>query len=102
MIVWSSSALAPAFLAARRLYRASRRIGARCGMRVLKEEAEHLPRSVRPSRIGEGPGGAAARPCMAGSMDNPLLEDRLSACIGVEGAAVSMPPGRPAVLHSCV
>ncbi len=33
-------------------------------------------------------------------MDNPLLKDRLAARIGVEGAAVSIPPGRPAVLHS--
>lgn len=70
-------------------------------MRVLEKEAEHLPRGVGPSRIGEGPGGAATRPRMAGPVDDPLLKDHLPAQIGVEGAAVGVPAGHLAVLHPC-
>ena len=52
-------------------------------MRLLEEEAEHLPRGVGPSRIGVGSGGAAARPGMAGAMDHPLLKHRLPIRVGV-------------------
>ena len=39
---------------------------------------------------------------MTGSVDDPLLEDRLPACVGVKGAAVGMPAEHPAVLHPCL
>ena len=41
---------------------------------MIEKEAEHLTRGVGPSRIRVGPGGAATRPGMAGSVDVPLLE----------------------------
>ncbi len=68
-------------------------------MGVLEEEPEHLPRGIGPLRIGVGPGGAAARPGMSGPVDDPVLEDRLSARVGVEPAAISMPTGYPTLLH---
>jgi hypothetical protein len=40
---------------------------------VFAKETEHLPSSVRPSRIGIGSGGTATRPRVASSMDAPLL-----------------------------
>src|ERR1700736_7037308 len=82
-----------------RVFGQSRR-AVRPGMRVLEEEAEHLPRGFGPSRIGVGAGGAAARPTMARSVNDPLLEDRPPACVSVEGAAVGMPTGHPTVLHA--
>ncbi len=72
---------------------------ARPGMRMLEEEAEHLPRSIGPSRIGEGASGAAARPTMASSVNDPLLEDRPPGCASVDGTAVGMPAGYSSVLH---
>ena len=69
---------------------------------MIEEEAEHLLRGVGPSRIGVGAGGAAARPTMASSVNDPLLEDRPPACVSVKGAAVGMPAGYPAVLHRCL
>src|SRR6266403_2178328 len=56
---------------------------ARPRMRVLEEEAEHLLRSIGPSRIGVGPSEAAARPTMASSVNDPLFEDRSPACVSV-------------------
>ncbi len=68
------------------------------GMRVLEEEAEHLPRGVGSSRIGVGAGGAAARPGMTSSVDDPLLEDRFPARGGKGGAAVGMAAGYSTLL----
>src|SRR5258707_9385353 len=70
--------------------------------RVLDEESEHLPRGVGPPRIGVGAGGTAARPGMAGSVDDPLLEDRPPARIDMDRAAVGVPAGHPTVLHCCL
>src|SRR5690606_29046825 len=53
------------------------------GMRMFEEEAEHLARGVGPPWIGVGAGGAAARPGMARSVDDPPLENRHPACVGV-------------------
>ena len=69
-------------------------------MGVIEEETEHLLRGVGPSRIGVRAGGAAARPSVTGSVDDPLLEDRLPARVSVEGPAIGMPAGYPPVLHS--
>jgi hypothetical protein len=51
------------------------------------------PLSIGASRIGVGAGGAAARPSVTGSVDDPLLEDRLPAQVSVEGPDVGMPAG---------
>jgi hypothetical protein len=67
-------------------------------MAVLKEEAEHLPRCVRSSRIGVGAGRTTARPGMAGAVDDPLLENYLPARVGVKCASVGMPARHPTVL----
>src|ERR671918_2077286 len=67
------------------------------GRSVLEEEPEHLPRGIGPLRIGVGPGGAAARPGVAGAVDDPLLEDHLPARVSVKRAAVGMPAGYPTV-----
>ena len=40
---------------------------------VIAKEAEHFPSCVRPSRIGIGSRGTAARPSVASSMDAPLF-----------------------------
>src|SRR5579871_970083 len=37
--------------------------------RMLEEEAQHLPRRVRPARIGVGAGWAASRPGVAGTVN---------------------------------
>src|SRR6185437_374511 len=68
--------------------------------RLLEEEAQHLPGGVGPPRIGVGPRRTAARPGMAGGMDDPLLQDRPPALIVLHGAAVGMPPGYLTMLHT--
>jgi hypothetical protein len=42
---------------------------------VIEEEAQHLPRGVRPARISVGASGAASRPSVSGSVDFPVLKD---------------------------
>ena len=69
-------------------------------MRMFEEEAEHLARGVGPPWIGVGAGGAAARPGMARSVDDPPLENRHPARVGVEDPAVGVPAGNLAALHS--
>src|SRR6266851_4733227 len=76
--------------------------GEKATQRALDEESEHLPRGVGPPRIGVGAGGTAARPGMAGSVDDPLLEDRPPARIDMDRAAVGVPAGHPTVLHCCL
>src|SRR5690242_12226911 len=74
-------------------------LGSGGSMRMLKEEAEHLLRSIGPTWIGVRARSTPTRPRMAGSMDHPLFEHRLSARIGVQGAAVGMPTGHLTTLH---
>ena len=69
------------------------------GMRVLEEEAEHLPGGVRPARVGIGAGRAAARPGVPGAVDRPLLEQRPPGGIGVDGAAVGVAARHLTALH---
>jgi hypothetical protein len=38
---------------------------------------------------------------MAGAVDNPVLQDRLPARVGMERAPVGVPAGDPTVLHRC-
>jgi len=61
--------------------------GACLGKRVLQEEPNHLGRGVGSLRKGVGTGGAAARPSVAGAMNDPLFHYRLAAGIGMQYAA---------------
>ncbi len=66
---------------------------------MLEEEAQHLPRSVRPSRIGVGAGGAASRPGMSGTMDHPVLKDCPPARVGMDRAGIGMASRHPTAMH---
>jgi hypothetical protein len=68
---------------------------------MLKKEAEHLPRGIRPLRISVGAGRAAARPGMTGAVDDPLLEDRLAMGVGMQRTAVGPPAGYLTPLRRC-
>ena len=76
------------------------KLGAPCGAitltwllreRMLEEETQHFPRCVRSLRISVGARRAASRPCVAGAMDIPVLQDFASARIGMGRAGVGMP-----------
>ena len=56
-----------------------------------QEETQHFPRCVRSLRIGVGTRRAASRPCVAGAMDIPVLQDFASARVGMGRAGVGMP-----------
>src|SRR6202035_1940469 len=60
---------------------------------MLKEETQHFPRRVRPSRIGVGAGGTAARPRVAGTVNIPMFGDRPPAPVGKDGAGIGMAVG---------
>src|SRR4051794_7517603 len=61
------------------------------GIRLLQEEPQHLAAGVRPARVGIGPGRAATRPGVAGSVKHPLLEDGTPALVSLDGASVGGP-----------
>src|SRR3954447_20939100 len=65
---------------------------------VIGEEAQHFARGIRSARIGVGAGRAAARPGVTGSLDRPMLAQRLAGGIGVDGAAVGSAAGRLTLL----
>ena len=58
---------------------------------MLEEEAHHLATGVRPAWLRVRPGHAAAGPCVAGSVKNPLLEHGTLALVGLNGAGVADP-----------
>ena len=62
---------------------------------VITKETEHFPSCVRPSRIGVGAGGIAARPSVASSVDTPLLEHCPPVGIRMDSAGIGM-----AIRHS--
>jgi hypothetical protein len=66
---------------------------------VFEEEAQHLPRGVRSSRIGEGASRATPRPCVCGSMDFPVLKHCAPARVGVDRAGIGMSSGDPTTMH---
>src|SRR6202051_435229 len=66
---------------------------------MLEEETQHFPRRVRPSRIGVGANGTAARPRVAGTMNVPVFGDRPPAGVGKDGAGIGMAVGHPAAKH---
>lgn len=51
---------------------------------MFAKKTEHFSRRVRPSRVGIGSGGTAARPGVAGAMAALLLEHGPSLGIGVD------------------
>src|ERR1700688_2619828 len=67
--------------------------------RMLEEETQHFPRRVRPSRIGVGAGGTAARPGVAGTMNVPVFGDRQPAPVGQDGAGIGMAVGDASAKH---
>jgi hypothetical protein len=69
---------------------------------VLQEEAKHLPRSVRPPRIGVGTSSAASRPSVSGPMDLPMFKDCPAAHVGMDSASIGMSScTRPQCTFSC-
>jgi hypothetical protein len=56
---------------------------------MVEEKANHLAACIWPSWIGVATQGTATRPSMAGSVDVPLLEDRPSLRVVVDGPRVS-------------
>ena len=58
--------------------------------RVIAKETQHFLGCIRPSRIGIGTGGTAARPSVASSVDAPLLQDCLPVRIGMDRAGIGM------------
>ena len=66
---------------------------------MLEEETQHFFRRVRPSRIGVGAGGTAARPRVAGTMNVPVFRDRAPAPIGKDAAGIGMAVGHSAAKH---
>src|SRR5438105_12974094 len=66
---------------------------------VFEEEAQHLTRGVRSSRIGEGAGRAASRPCVCGSVDFPMLKDCAPARVGMDRSGIGMSSGHPTAMH---
>ncbi len=71
----------------------------RGGALVFEEEAQHLPRGVRPSRIGVGASGTASRPSVAGSMDVPVLKDCPPARVGMDSAGICMSSRCPTAIY---
>src|SRR5271169_5706252 len=69
------------------------------GPLVLEEEAQHLPRCVRSSRIGVGASGASSRPGVSGTMDLPVLKDCPPASVGMDCAGIGMSSGYPTAMH---
>jgi hypothetical protein len=66
---------------------------------VFEEEAQHFPRGVRSSLIGEGAGRAAPRPRVCGSMDFPMLKDCAAARVGMDRSGIGMSSGDPTGIH---
>jgi hypothetical protein len=66
---------------------------------VFEEEAQHFPRGVRSSPIGERAGWAAPRPCVARSMDLPVLKYCAAAWVGMDRASIGMSSGDATAMH---
>src|SRR6185437_1609342 len=67
--------------------------------RMLEEEAQHFPRRIRPVRVGVGPGGTAARPCVSGAIDVPVFGDFPTSRVAPNGASIGMTVGYPSVKY---
>src|SRR5947207_11112771 len=57
---------------------------------MLEKEPEYFPGGIRPSRIGVRAGRAAARPCMSGSVDIPVLKDFPPTRVGMDRTGIGM------------
>jgi hypothetical protein len=58
-----------------------------------EEETQHFTCCIRSLRIGVGARSAASRPCVAGSVDIPLLQDFAPARVGMGRAGIGMASG---------
>ena len=67
--------------------------------RVLQEEPNHLAGGIGSARKGVGSGGAAARPGVAGPMNDPLFRHRLAAGISIQYAAVAKTHPQPGLVR---
>ena len=67
--------------------------------RMLEEESQHFPCGIWSSRISVGASRAASRPCVASSVDIPVLEDCTPARVGVGRAGIGMPSTCPPAMH---
>ena len=70
---------------------------ARARRRLLAEESQYFARGVGAAGFGIGPRGAAAGPGMAGAVEHPLLQNRSSRFISLDGAVVAYAAGSFAV-----
>ena len=68
--------------------------------RMLEEEPQHFPRSIRSSRIGVGARRAASRPCVCSAVDVPMLKDSTPARVDVDRAGIGVPSGYPPAMHA--
>ena len=58
--------------------------------RMPEEEAQHFPRCVRSLRISVGARRATSRPCVAGAVDIPVLQDFAPAPIDMGRAGIGV------------
>lgn len=70
----------------------------RPGAWVSLEESDHLARSIGPPGIGVGATVASTRPCVAGPVDTPLLQDAPPAGVLVHFAGIGVAIGHLSVL----
>jgi hypothetical protein len=58
--------------------------------RMAEEETQHFSRCVRSLRISVGARGATSRPCVAGAVDIPVLQDFAAARVDMGRAGIGM------------
>ena len=66
---------------------------------MLEKEPYHLARCIRTERIGIGAGRITARPCMAGTMNDPHLEHGPIGRVEVARPAVAVAARYPPILR---
>src|ERR1700680_3227592 len=67
--------------------------------RMLEEETQHFPRCVRSLRVSIGARGAASRPCVAGAVDIPVLQDSSPTRVAMDRAGIGMPSRYLPAMH---
>ena len=66
---------------------------------MIQEKTKHFPRCIRSPGIGVRARRAAARPCVSGAMDAPVLYDFASARVSMGCAGVCMASGYLAAMQ---